>query len=134
MSLRLAMILFFRGFYTKFEEYESDSRLNPYFPDFLINNDETEIKSNGYQLETQYLCKTTRIHWITGLGYTNLSTDRDVITKIRFIDDPETDLGLDTVIADDTDMPSRQFNGYMYSLVELQKNLTSVFGFSLDAF
>ena len=126
--------LIFSGFYTKFEEYESDSRPDSDLPFFFSNNEENYEKSNGYQLETQYIFNATRIKWITGLGCTNLNTDRYAITKFRFIDDPESDLGLDIVTVDDTDMLSRQFNGYIYSLVQLQENLTSVFGVSVDTF
>lgn len=126
--------LIFSGFYTKFEEQESDVRPDPDFPALLINNDEIDITSNGYQIETQYLFNSTRIKWITGLGYTDLNTDRYVITKMRLIDDPESDLGLDIVNADDKDMPSEQFNGYIYLLAQLRENLISVFGVSYDAF
>ncbi|WP_321416949.1 TonB-dependent receptor domain-containing protein [uncultured Desulfobacter sp.] len=125
--------LIFSGFYTRFEEHDLDLEPNSIFPEVLIDNYENDTKYDGYQIESQYLFNTTRINWITGIGYIDLSTDKYSVNITSFINHPDVKF-LPHIISNENDVHTKQFNGYIYSLAQLGENLISVFGFSFDNF
>jgi len=139
------------AFFTDFKEKESNrefalsatvSAPGGSIKNSSIKNSSTKREESGYQIEAQYLFHPESFSLTAGFGFISLNANNTINSQTdktsQFFFAGGGSLAPSTTngpqIVDTVNQKTNSYNGYIYSLLDLTKNLTSTLGLSLDIY